>query len=291
MRTRKLWSGIAGLLASAAIVVLAQGPPKSPSQGTSTPSAGGAAQAGAVTAAPSMPVEEIILRFAAREAEFRQARDNYTYTQTVRVQEFDLDGRAGGEFRRTSDVIFTPEGKRFEHITYEPPSTLRKVSLTREDLQDLANIQPFVLTTGELPSYIVEYQGREKVDEIGTYVFRVQPRRIERDQRYFEGTIWVDDQDLQIVKTYGKAVPDIRGRHQENLFPRFETYRENIDSNYWFPTYTRTDDVLHFRDSSVRIHMLVRYSNYKQFKTSVRLLDAQPVKPDEVSSPKPPPKF
>ena len=279
------------LLAAAVTAALAPGLAENSPQGTTNAPLGRAAQAGPATAAPSLPVEEIIRKFAAKEAEFRQARDNYTYTQTVHVQEFDLGGNPGGEFRRTSDIIFTPEGRRYERITREPPATLRMVSLSREDLEDLANIQPFVLTTAELPKYDLEYQGRERVDEIGTYVFRVRPRQIERGQRYFEGTIWVDDQDLQIVKTYGKAVPDIRSGHEENLFPRFETYRENIDGKYWFPTYTRANDVLQFWDYSVRIRMIVRYSSYKQFKTSVRLLDARPVKPDQVAQPQPPPNF
>lgn len=228
-----------------------------------------------------MPVEEIIRRFAAKEEEFRHARDNYTYTQAVHVQEFNAYGHPGGEFRRTSDIIFAPEGKRFERVTYAPPPTLKMVSLSREDIEDLANIQPFVLTTADLPKYILEYAGREQVDEITTYVFHVRPRRMERGERYFEGTVWVDDQDLQIVKTHGKAVPDIRHRDQENLFPRFETYRESVDGKYWFPTYTRADDVLHFRTGDVRVRMIVRYTNYKRFKASARILGAEPVKPDE----------
>ncbi len=237
---------------------------------------------------PAIPVDEIIRQFAAKEAEFKKARDNYTYTQVVRIQEYDLDGRRGGEFQRTSEVIFTPEGKRYERIIWEPPSSLRRVSLSREDLEDLSNIQPFVLTSDDLGKYILDYQGRERVDEIGTYVFRVRPRRIEPDQRYFEGTIWVDDQDLQIVKTYGKAVPDYRRRNEENLFPRFETYRENIDGKYWFPTYTRADDILHFKNDDIRIRMVVRYSDYKQFKSTVRILDPKQVDPDTARPPQRP---
>ncbi len=235
---------------------------------------------------PPIPVDEIIHRFAAKEEEFRRARDNYTYTQTVRILEYDASGYPGGEFRRTSDIIFTPEGKRFERITYAPPSTLKMISLSREDVEDLANIQPFVLTTEDLPKYNLEYQGREPVDEISTYLFRVWPKKIEHGQRYFEGTIWVDDQDLQIVKTYGKAVPDMRGRNNENLFPRFETYRENIDGKYWFPTYTRANDVLRFSAGDVRVRMTVRYADYKQFKSTVRILSTEPAKPD--NSPPPP---
>lgn len=268
------------LLASAA---LAQGAPQVPQKEAKQSSPGRELQGGKAEPAsktPTIPADEIIRRFAAKEAEFKEARDNYTYTQSVRVQEYGVNDRPGGEFHRTSEVIFTPEGKRYERITWEPPSTLQNVSLTREDLEDLSNIQPFVLTSDDLGKYVLDYQGREQVDEIGTYVFGVRPRRIEPGQRYFEGTIWVDDQDLQIVKTYGKAVPDYRRRNQENLFPRFETYRENIDGKYWFPTYTRADDILHFKSGDIRIRMIVRYSDYKQFKSTVRILDPKPVDPD-----------
>ena len=56
-------------------------------------------------------------------------------------------------------------------------------------------------------------------------------------KRYFEGQIWVDDRDLQIVKSEGKPVPEIKSKGgQENLFPRFTTYREQIDGKFWFPS-------------------------------------------------------
>ena len=234
---------------------------------------------------PPIPVEEIIRRFAAQEAEFKQARDNYTYKQSLHVREYGRSGSPAGEYVRNSEIVFTPEGKRFERVTYEPPSTLEQISISREDLADLENIQPFVLTTEDLPKYELKYRGREQVDEITTYVFQVRPKRMERGQRYFEGTIWVDDRDLQIVKTRGKAVPDIRSGKSENLFPTFETYRENIDGSYWFPTYTRADDVLAFKRGSVRIRVIIRYTDYKQFRVTVRMRGAET---DEPAPKKPP---
>jgi hypothetical protein len=192
------------------------------------------------------------------------------------VQTIDADGRSDGEYRMTSDITFTPTGKRYENITYAPPSTLESIPLSEQDLDDLKNVQPFVLTTEEVPKYDISYVGREKLDEIGTYVFDVRPKKIEKNQRYFQGRIWVDDKDLEIVKTYGKAVPDIRKGNSENVFPRFETYRENIESHYWFPTYTHADDVLHFRSADVHIRMTVHYSDYKRFRVSIRLLNTEP---------------
>jgi hypothetical protein len=247
---------------------------------------GAAAQETRRSAEPlAMPVEEIIRRFGAAEAEFKAARHNYTYKQSVHIREYDSYGVRGGEYKRESEIIFTPEGERHERVTYEPPSTLRLITITPEDMADLKSIQPFVLATEDLPKYTVEYLGREPIDEITTYVFRVQPRRIERGQRYFEGTIWVDDQDLQIVKTRGKAVPDFTSGKDDHRFPTFETYRENIDGKYWFPTYTSADDVLHFREYDVRIRVTIRYKDYKQFKVTSRMIgtDAKPVskKPPE----------
>jgi hypothetical protein len=225
----------------------------------------GSAASGMSQAAPSLPPDEIIRRFAAKEKEFKKARDNYTYTQTVKVQELDEDGNIGGQHQLVEDVIFTPAGKRIEKVTFAPLDTLRKISLSPEDDQDLRSVQPFVLTSDDIAKYNVKYLGRQKVDELTTYVFSVDPKTMEKGQRYFSGQIWVDDRDLQIVKTYGKAVPDIKTKNGENMFPRFETYREQVDGKYWFPTYTHADDILRFSTGNVRIRMIVRYENYKYF--------------------------
>jgi len=220
---------------------------------------------------PPVPVGEVIQRFASHESEFRKERDNYTYSQTFVIQEVDADGVPGGEYRMNSDIIFTPDSERTEKITYAPVDTLQKVTMTKQDLDDLRDIQPFVLTTEELPKYNVTYVGRQVVDELHTYVFDVAPRKMEKDQRYFEGRVWVDDRDLQIVKSYGKAVPDVRKKNSEDVFPHFETYRENIAGRYWFPTYTHADETLHFSNGGVHIRMTVKYANYKRFGSTVKI--------------------
>jgi len=224
------------------------------------------------TAPPSIPADQIIQKFAAHEDEFKVERGNFTYVQTFVVQTIDGDGQVDGEYRMTSDIIFTPDGKRYEKITDAPVPTLTRISLSEQDLDDLRNIQPFVLTTEDLPKYDITYVGRQQVDELHTYVFDVAPKKIEKHQRYFQGRIWVDDGDLDIVKTDGKAVPDIRKGNNQNLFPRFETYRQNIEGHYWFPTYTHADDVLHFSTGDVHIRMTVWYSDYKRFRVTFKIL-------------------
>jgi hypothetical protein len=227
---------------------------------------------------PDIPVPEIIKKFGDRELEFKKERDNYTYTQTFVVQTIDFDGRPDGEYRMTSDILFTPEGKRYEKVISAPPPTLQRISLSQQDLDDLEHVQPFVLTADELPKYDVNYAGREQLDELSTYVFDVKPKKIEKNQRYFQGRIWVDDHDLNIVKSDGKAVPDIIKKGNENIFPRFETFRENIEGHYWFPTYTRSDDELHFSTGSVHMKMTVRYANYKRFGATIKIGPAVEIK-------------
>jgi hypothetical protein len=219
---------------------------------------------------PPIPTDEIVRKFAEKERSFKIARGNYTYHQTVRVQTLNGSDRVTGEYYVESDIIFDSSGRRTERITKAPPNTLRDISLTPEDLQDIKEIQPFVLTSDDINKYNLKYLGKEMVDEIDCYVFDVAPKTIEKNQRYFQGQIWVDDKDLQIVKTYGKAVPDLR-KGQENLFPRFETYREQVDGLYWFPTYTRALDTLQFSSGAQRIRQVIKYENYKKFQADVKL--------------------
>ena len=223
--------------------------------------------------------EQIIQKFADKEGQFKQARDHYTWTQDVKIQELDGD-TVGGEFREVTDIVYDDRGRRVEQVNFAPQPTLVRVSMTKEDLDDIRNKFPFSLVTDELPKYQILYVGQQKVDELDTYVFDVAPKTIEKGQRYFQGRIWVDKQDMQIVKTYGKSVPDIgvdptkKKKHadQENLFPKFVTYREQIDDKYWFPTYTKADDVLHFSNGDVHIRIVVKYTNYKRFGSDVKIL-------------------
>jgi hypothetical protein len=222
---------------------------------------------------PTIPIEQIIEKFGAKEAAFKEARGNYTYTQTVVVKDFEPTGEQAGEYRLVSDIVFTPEGKRFEDVKFAPLNTLSKFFLTPEDMKDLKDIQPFVLTAEELPKYDIKYVTHEPVDELTAYVFDVAPKKIEKGERYFQGRIWVDDKDFNIVKSHGKSVPDSKG----NTSPIFDTYRENIAGNYWFPTYTHADDTLHFPmgkgqpTQDVRIVMTVKYENYKYYGVKVKV--------------------
>src|SRR5207248_4371221 len=192
---------------------------------------------------PAMPVDEIIQKFTQREEDFRKERDNFTYTQDVTFQTIDQDGQVDGEFHEVRDILFTPDGKRFDKVTFAPVTTIQRLVMTQQDFDDIEKVWPFVMTPQELPKYDVKYVGRERVDELDTYVFDLEPKKLEKGQRYFRGRVWVDDKDLQIVKTAGTSTGLLK-KKEDQAFPRFENYRENIERHYWFPSYTRADDIV-----------------------------------------------
>jgi len=230
---------------------------------------------------PAIPVEQIIQKFTQHEEEFRKERDNFTYTQIFVFQEIDENGRPDGEYRLTSDILFTPAGKRYEKVVDAPAPTLSRISMSQQDFDDIEKVWPLVLTPDELPKYDVKYVGREQVDEVGTYVFDIAPKKLEKSQRYLQGRIWVEDRDLQIVKTRGKATGLLK-KKEDQAFPTFETFRENIEGHYWFPTYTRADDILRFKSGQdVHIRLSVRYQNYKRFGSTIKIGKATQVDPEK----------
>jgi len=262
--------GIAFLAAIGAAAFIGWCADQSPTAGTTKP--------------PDVNVDEIIHKFAAKEKEFATARNNYTYRQTLKLEELDPSGNSTGHlWQQTSDIIFNPDGRRMEKVIWAPVQNLQNIGLTPDDMADLIYVQPFVLTTDEIPEYNISYVGREKIDEIGTYVFSVKPKKLVKGKRYFEGQIWVDDRDLQIVKSYGKGTGV---KHDDDQYPRFETYREQIDGKYWFPTYTHADDTLHFKDLSQRIRLVIRYQDYKRYegKSTIKYGD---VVDDKAATPPP----
>src|SRR6202051_4392179 len=219
--------------------------------------------------------EDIIKRFAAKETEFAKARDQYTYRQDVKVE--TLDGSTvTGQYHEVYDVMFNDQGKRIENVVFAPQSSLEQggLSMDQGDFEDIRHRMPFVLTEADLPEYNILYVGQQQEDEIHCYVFDIAPKQIVGKKRYFQGRIWVDDHDFQIVKTYGQAVPEIRDTKkkgkEEHLYPKFTTWRQQVDNRHWFPTYTRADDTLHFNMGDIHIREIVKYEDYKRFGSNVR---------------------
>ncbi|HEY1265495.1 MAG TPA: hypothetical protein VGF06_18330 [Terriglobales bacterium] len=218
--------------------------------------------------------EQIIQRMAEKETEFKRAREQYTYRQTMRVQTLDGD-TVDGEYLQVFDSSFDDKGNRIKNVVFAPQSSLSRIYMGPNDQRELEGGYAFTLGVKEIGDYNLLYVGKQQEDELHTYVFDVAPKQIVGKHRYFQGRIWVDDQDLQIVKSTGKFVPEKhlnkKGKGQEDLNPTFTTWREQIDGKYWFPTYTLADDTLHFVDNDVHIREVVKYEDYKQFGSQVKI--------------------
>ncbi len=219
-------------------------------------------------------IDRIIKAMTANEGEFRAALINYVFNRSATVQTVGMGGQVTGTFRRDSFLSLTESGKRIEKINYAPVSTLTEISVTPEDLEDLGGVNPFALEPTAIAQYNFNYLGKEKIDELNLHVFEVSPKVMPDPKktklRLFTGRIWVDDQDLLIVKSKGKAVPETK----TSKYPVVETWRENIDGKYWFPSYISSDDELVFDSGqAVKIKMRVKYSDYRQGRSDVRIID------------------
>jgi hypothetical protein len=224
------------------------------------------------TAKPlNITTEEIIQKFAAKEASAKAARAKYSYTQTISVQELSgNEQNVAGEFNQVAQVTVDRDGRRVETPTFAPANTLRALQISPADIEDIKDRLPFVITTEELPQFNVTYVGRQQVDELHTYVFDIAPKNPKKEKQMFRGKIWVDDHDLVIVKTCGKTREDVNANStkrnaQKDLVPTFVTYREQIDGQYWFPTYCKASEVLHFGlrgRGDIHMRETVKYTNY-----------------------------
>jgi len=222
-----------------------------------------------------LTTQQVIERAATNEAAFKSARTHYTYTQEISIQTLRAVGLPGnyvtdGEYRQVAHISYDHSGRRIEQVVFAPMSTLQRVTPTPEDFEDIYTFATYVLVPSEISKYHFNYEGRQHIDDLDAYVFDVAPRTVAPKQRYFQGRIWIDHDDLAIVKTCGKAVPDSiphpgkkkKKNAQENIHATYVTYREQFNNSYWFPTYTRSDDIFHFGNDEIRTRTLVKYSGY-----------------------------
>lgn len=233
-------------------------------------------------APPSLPPAQIIAAFTKKEDTYQAQRPLYSYRRTVRIQEFGIDGRPSGEYSATYQAMRNSEGQLYEKAIAAPSSSLQYLQFEPEDLQYLASVPSFPLTSDQLAKYDLQFLSSEKIDEIDCYIFDVRPKTLDRKHPLFEGIIWVDQKYLEVVKTYGKWVTDLGPAHPKSIpFSMFETYRENVDGKYWFPNYSRSEDVYKMKDHDVPVRVTIKWSDFKPFPP------AQPVTPSAPPAPAP----
>jgi len=233
---------------------------------------GVSAQTGANGSMETVEADRIIRAFTTKEAEFRRALNSYSFKRDALMQSIGMGGQVIGEYHRVSTFTFDDQGNRYEKISFFPMSTMPEV--TAEDIEDLGGVEPFALEPSKIDLYNSRYVGKEKIDELNLHIFDVTPKVMPNPKkpkdRLFSGRIWVDDQDLQIVKTKGKGVPETK----INKFPIVETYRQHIDGRYWFPTYSYADEELVFENgSSLHIRLKVLYMDFTPTRATLKVTE------------------
>jgi hypothetical protein len=240
-------------------------------------------------APPSIPPEEIIKKFSQKEDEYMTARPGYGFRKTIRIDEFDREGRLVGQFLTVSEAIRAPNGRVVNKVVEHPQSSLHLVPLEPEDVKELDRLPPFPLNSSQLAKYNLKFIGDEQIDEIPCYIFQVKPKGVDRTNNYFEGIVWVDSKYLEVVKTYGKWVNELGDVKIANMpFTTFETYRENVDGRYWFPNYERSDETVHLKDGDFPVRLVIKWTEYKLLPASAPASPSAseaPAKPVEAAKP------
>lgn len=219
-----------------------------------------------MTPPKEIAVPDLIQKLAANETRVREARSHYTFTQDLMVQTLGDTNTVDGQMHEVTTIFYDDKGKRLENVAYAEQPTLRGIAVSEQDREDVREFMPLLMTTDELPLYNLTYAGQQHVDDLDTYVFHVVPKKEEKNKRYFEGRIWIDNHDLEIVKVCGKSVPDVihtKKNQAQELRPMFVGYRQLVDGN-WFPAYARVDDTLHFHAESVHVREILKLTGYKR---------------------------
>lgn len=237
-------------------------------------------------------IDRIVKKFTQNEFLFRQALNVYAFNRYAAVSTVGMGGQITGTYRRDSYFTFDETGTRYEKVLFAPISTLTEVTVNLEDIENMSGIDAFGIEPKLIDQYKFTYLGEEKIDELNLYVFDVEPKVApdwkKGEGKYFQGRIWVDVDDMMIVKSKGKAVPEKKQR-----FAIIESIRQNVDGKYWFPSHVNSDDELVFGNGDVvKMRIRLRFKDYRLGRTDVKIVgeeDVPPEKPAPTPSSTPPP--
>lgn len=227
------------------------------------------AQAPLVNEPPKdVSVPNIIQSFAAKENDFKQAHEQYSFTRNVTVNA-SCHGGQPGVYHLSVDIVFDRKNNRTENVK-AADSTLECIAITKDDLDRFRNQSLFLVTTQEIINYQITFVGQQQQEDLHFYVFDVSPISNQTGNPQFEGRIWVDSRDFAIVKSQGRVLTkrDKKRKEKENPLSAFTTWRQQIDGRFWFPTYSRADDVIHSGSGDVQIEEVVKITNYKAVTNS-----------------------
>jgi Outer membrane lipoprotein-sorting protein len=207
---------------------------------------------------------EILAASAEKGKSLLAALREYTYYTELTIQTVSQSNTITGKFYRFSQISFDPAGKRQERILENTSTLPEEVHIGTNAANNLTRVYQFIITPETMNDYEFNYIGRERVDELNTYVFDVKPKIKLPDpekssERYLRGRVWIDDQDLCVVKVAGEALPE-QSAHRT---PKFETFFQNVDQ-FWFPAFVAADDSVRMGKYSTRVVVKAHFTSYKR---------------------------
>ena len=213
---------------------------------------------------PAQPYTQILAAGAEKGKALLDALRGYSYYAELTIQTVSQADTITGKYFRFSQISFDNTGKRQERILENSSTLPEDVHIGTNAANNLARVYQFILSPETLGEYDFTYVGRERVDELNTYVFDAQPKVRLPDpeksgERYLRGRIWIDDQDLCVVKVAGEALPE-QSAHRT---PKFETYFQNYD-RFWFPAFVKADDTVRLGGYSTRVIVKVQFTSYRR---------------------------
>jgi hypothetical protein len=169
------------------------------------------------------PPPNLTRLIAARETETAQAQSNYTYRQTVTLDELKSKRvRRGAPIAKFATSSFRPStsarSRWWANRFHADPSENDRRRFSRHP-----RVQPFLLTKDQAFLYETQFRGEENMDGVDCFVVQIRPRQILDGQRLFDGMLWVSKKDYSVIRSEGQAVPQIHTLKTENLFPHFTT--------------------------------------------------------------------
>ncbi len=197
--------------------------------------------------------DRVVDRVLVREGENIKALRTYsplveTYLQNMRPDK-ELGSVPYGDqyyltrvaFKRSlEDVSFHPEpgflGHLMQSVGKGPKGGFAAQGFSWMMVMDLRGL--------DRAHYTYDYQGREFLGDLRCIVIDVAPKAKSGEGR-FEGRIWVEDRDFNIVRFNGTFAP---AKHGEYL--HFDTWRINMQPGIWLPAYIYSED--HAAGSKVR---------------------------------------
>ena len=207
---------------------------------------------------------EILSAVARRGEALLSALGNYSYFSELTIETVSQSDTITGKYYRFSQISFDREGRRQEKVVEHTSTLPADVPIGATTANNLTRVYQFIVTSETFSRYELNYVGRERIDELDTFVFDVNPKiklpdPDKSDDRYLKGRVWIDQQDLCVVKVAGQALP----APSSHRTPKFETYFRNHDE-YWFPAYASADDSIKIGRYVTRIMVNVRFTGYKK---------------------------